>query len=702
MAEVARVGRSTALRRDAILEAVAFAAETLLLRTDWLTAADEVMARLGIAADVSRAYLIENSIDADGSARCLQISEWCAPGVAPQAEDPALDGSSTWTQIGFGRWAAELAAGVTIHGSVSDLPDSERAALRAQDIVSLASFPIFVDGTWWGCVGFDDCIGERDWAGAELEALRAAAGVVGAAISRSLSQEQALAAESRYRSLVEDLPAITYTDINDPVSDTGRIGFISPQIEQLLGYPPERFTGDRGSWFEVVHPDDRGRIVGLGAKDSNLGQIFEEEYRMIAADGSEVWVHDTMRLVATGVGSVEHWQGFLVDITARKEAEQQLRLAEERYRELVEHLPAVAYIESLDASPEAFYISPQVEEIFGYTAQEWTWTPDFWIDHVHPDDRERALEVDEDSNISKLPYSYEYRFLKADGSWSWVRDEATFLRGRGEDGFWQGFLLDITERKEAETGLARALGVEREATKRLRALDEMKNTFLQAVSHDLRTPLAAILGLAVTLERGDVQLEEADARDLARRIAENSRKLDRLVTNLLDLDRLARGIVEPKLHETDAGALVRRALEESDLLASSRVQMDIDSVIVSVDGAKLERIVENLLANTSRHTPSNSTIWIRVKPLDDGVLLMVEDDGPGVPEELREAIFEPFRQGPDAPQHSPGVGVGLALVSRFAQLHGGRAWVQERTGGGASFRVWIPDGAPKQFRLPVG
>ena len=82
----------------------------------------------------------------------------------------------------------------------------------------------------------------------------------------------------------------------------------------------------------------------------------------------------------------------------------------------------------------------------------------------------------------------------------------------------------------------------------------MKNTFLQAVSHDLRTPLAAILGLAITLERGDVELEpQDDAKDLARRIAGNARKLDRLVTDLLDLDRLARGIIEPKLQPTDVG-----------------------------------------------------------------------------------------------------------------------------------------------------
>ena len=113
-------------------------------------------------------------------------------------------------------------------------------------------------------------------------------------------------------------------------------------------------------------------------------------------------------------------------------------------------------------------------------------------------------------------------------------------------------------------------------------------------------------------------------------------------------------------------------------------------MVQAVDIAKVERIVENLLANAVRHAPATTTIWIRVQRAPDGVVIAVEDDGPGVPDELRETIFEPFRQGPDAPEHSPGVGVGLTLVRRFAELMGGRAWVQGREGGGASFRVFLP------------
>ena len=112
--------------------------------------------------------------------------------------------------------------------------------------------------------------------------------------------------------------------------------------------------------------------------------------------------------------------------------------------------------------------------------------------------------------------------------------------------------------------------------------------------------------------------------------------------------------------------------------------------MVRADGSKVERIVENLLANTVRHTPASATIWVSVTATDEGALLAVEDDGAGVAEELRETIFEPFQQGPDAPRHSPGVGVGLTLVRRFAELHGGRAWVESTLGQGATFSVALP------------
>jgi signal transduction histidine kinase len=246
-------------------------------------------------------------------------------------------------------------------------------------------------------------------------------------------------------------------------------------------------------------------------------------------------------------------------------------------------------------------------------------------------------------------------------------------------------------RQAAQRETERALQGERDAVERLKAADEVKNTFLQAVSHDMRTPLTAILGGALTLQRRrELAISEEDAEDMAERLAANARKLNRLVTDLLDLDRLNRGIVDPALAPTDLGSLVSSVIDGLDPAVQARVRVTAQHVVIPVDAAKVERIVENLVMNAVRHTHDGSTIWVRARREPGGALIAVEDDGAGVPPDLREAIFEPFRQGGDGSDPSPGLGIGLSLVARFAELHGGRAWVEEREGGGASFRVFLP------------
>src|SRR6266545_3034084 len=252
---------------------------------------------------------------------------------------------------------------------------------------------------------------------------------------------------------------------------------------------------------------------------------------------------------------------------------------------------------------------------------------------------------------------------------------------------------DVTERRQAEQVLRTAFEREQAATEHLRSLDELKSAFLQAVSHDLRTPLASVLGIALTLERSRGALPTADVEDLYGRLSANARRLDRILRGLLDLDRLARGLVEPRRERVDLGALVAAAVDQTqaDLVGDHPIFVELASVEIAIDSAKVERIVENLLVNASRHTPPGTPIWVRVDPRAPGALLTVADAGPGVPAEQRERIFQPFHRGPGAASHAPGSGVGLALVAQFAGLHGGRAWVEPRAGGGACFQVLLPD-----------
>jgi signal transduction histidine kinase len=249
--------------------------------------------------------------------------------------------------------------------------------------------------------------------------------------------------------------------------------------------------------------------------------------------------------------------------------------------------------------------------------------------------------------------------------------------------------LSVRE-QELKDGLRRELA----AADRLRAADAMKDTFLRAVSHDLRTPLTAMLGVAVTLERTRLNLPREQALDLVGMLVEKTRKLERLLKDLLDLNRLEEGVLEPNRSLTDVRELVHRVVTEVDQLAGWPIDIEAEPIQAFIDGPKVERIVENLLLNTTRHTPPGTRVWVKALARGSDLELIVEDAGPGVPAELAGTIFEAFRRGAGpAPTmaHARGVGIGLSLVARFAALHGGHAWVDERWGGGAAFHVLLPD-----------
>ena len=253
---------------------------------------------------------------------------------------------------------------------------------------------------------------------------------------------------------------------------------------------------------------------------------------------------------------------------------------------------------------------------------------------------------------------------------------------------YTAFFRDITQRRQLQEEQARALEAERAAVRQLEALDELKSTFLTAASHELRTPVAAILGNAKTLQRLGPGMRDGERAALIDAIADRASGLTSLISDLLDVERLRKGTEVLRRETADLRAIVDRATAPF-VGPDHPLTVSVEPLLVEVDVVKAERIVVNLVANAVRHTPAGTPISVRAGRHDDGVLVTVEDGGPGVPEELRSAIFEPFRQGAATSPHSPGVGIGLALVQRFAELHGGRAWVDEAPGGGAAFHVFL-------------
>jgi PAS domain S-box-containing protein len=291
-----------------------------------------------------------------------------------------------------------------------------------------------------------------------------------------------------------------------------------------------------------------------------------------------------------------------------------------------------------------------------------------YLGSIHPEDREFVDVTVRRAREEQRPYAFEHRVLRPDGS---VRTVA----GRGRV---------IVEGSEA----VKMLGTAQDVTEQRQA-DRLREDILSAVSHELRTPLTAILGFAVTLEQRRNHLSEEELTRIVAELLEAARRLERLLVDLLDVERARRGAIALTRQETDVLQLVERAIAACDL-DGRRLDISGRPVQAELDGPKVERIVENLVLNAVKHTPPESSIHVRIDDAPEGVLIAVEDDGPGIADEHKGTVFETFNRGPKALSPAPGAGIGLSLVARFAEAHGGRAWVEDRPGGGASVRVLLP------------
>ena len=259
--------------------------------------------------------------------------------------------------------------------------------------------------------------------------------------------------EALYRALVEQVPAVVYIDSDGQRPDSI---YVSPQAERVFGYPPSAYTADPELWRDNTHPEDRPLVGEAWGRARANGEAFECEYRVRHRDGRWLWVRDGAVPVRGADGRIRAWQGVLHDVTAQKEAERALRGAEEKYRALVENMPAVVYLVAPDDDRRTLYVSPQVERALGYAREEWLDQPDIWMELLHPDDREQTLAAHDAANETGRPWSREYRLIASDGRAVWFRDVATLVRDReGRALHWQGVQLDITELKGAEEELRR-------------------------------------------------------------------------------------------------------------------------------------------------------------------------------------------------------------------------------------------------------
>jgi PAS domain S-box-containing protein len=450
----------------------------------------------------------------------------------------------------------------------------------------------------------------------------------------------------------------------------------SDGVCRVFGFDPEAGEPTEAIVLDRVHPDDRELVLSALEKARALGDPLEVEFRIVHPDGRLRWIHGRGRTLPAPDGTLAR-RVIAQDVTESKEAER-------RYRTLVEHLPLTMFNRPLELHATNLFISPQVEEMLGYAPDQWMSDPELTQNSIHPDDRAWVLEAAARLRDHGDPMDIEYRYVAPDGRVVWVLDRSYLVADEAGDSYVQGFLLDITGRKQAEADRD-LLRDELHRAQKLEALGRLAG----GVAHDFNNMLTAIRGyselLLDRLEPG------SDAHGDAAEIRRATEQAAALPQQLLAFGR--RQSLEPKLVDLNevvaaASTLLRHLVTEAVELVSI---VEATAPTTFVDPGQIEHALVNLALNARDAMPGGGTLTISTRnaDVDDTryVVLSVSDTGTGMDEETRARVFEPFFT--TKPQ-GQGSGLGLASVYGTVTQSDGFVQLESEPGMGTTVELYLP------------
>jgi PAS domain S-box-containing protein len=433
----------------------------------------------------------------------------------------------------------------------------------------------------------------------------------------------------------------------------------------------------------------REAIAYFRAAAAGAPQRFEWQARTFT--GRLFWVD--VNLKAVRVGGTDRLVAVVRDVTARRQAEDALRESDQRFRMLAAAMPQIVCV--LRPDGEAEYVSPAWVEYSGMGLGATRGAG--WLRVLHPDDLQAARDCRLRALKRQRPQDVELRYRAVDGTFRWFLSRLAPIVEGGRVVRLVGAAMDIEESKRA----AQALG---DANERLREADRRKTEFLAMLSHELRNPLAPIRNALYILEHA------APAGDAARRAKEVASRqighVTRLVDDLLDVTRIARGKIELRCADLDLAGVARRTADDYRALMSDRgLALDVDvpaaPVVVHGDATRLAQVLGNLLSNAAKFTPPGGRVSLSLQVEDGRAVIHVRDTGSGIAPEVLPTLFEPFTQARQTIARSEGgLGLGLSLVKGLVALHGGDVAAASEGGErGTDLVVRLPL-APRTERAP--
>ena len=384
------------------------------------------------------------------------------------------------------------------------------------------------------------------------------------------------------------------------------------------------------------------------------------------------------------------------------QAASKLAQAEARYRALIEQIPAISFLAPLDGSTSELYVSPQIETMLGFTAEEWLGNPILWYSQLHPDDQERWQAGFARTINNGEHFKDDYRFISKDGRIVWVHGEARVVSDEmGRPLFLQGVAFDITESKSAEEKTRLQLVNVHLAKVRDEALEasKAKSAFLANMSHELRTPLNAIVGFTEMLQE---DAEDAGQNQLLpdlKQIHSSAKHLLGTIGGILDLSKIEAGRMDLFLESFDLSDMLRDVIgsalplvEENENTLEVECNDDVGEMLA--DMTKVRQILFNLISNAAKFTTSG-IIGLTATRIhtseDDWIRIQVADSGIGMTPEQLAKLFQSFAQADvSTTRKYGGTGLGLAITQRFCEMMGGRIEVASEAAQGTTFTIHLP------------
>jgi len=729
-------------KRESILEAITFSAEQFLKTPDWREKIDIILERLGKEFNASHAYLFEKHPGSNGEMLNSLKYEWTAPGQKPDIQDPKYQNIPV-SETGYERYYQILESGEPFLGSASSNTESGDNQIIPSGIKTLLEMWIFVNGKQWGTIGFDDVVNEREWTAMEVDVIKVAANVLGAAIKRQMDEE-AIKNELAERKRAEHAlilseekfsKAFHTTPVMMSIEDENQLFIdVNKAFINNIGYNREDIIGSRAADLGIVFaPEDIEKIQKILEEQDTFRDI-ELSFRQRSG---KIFIV-LMSIEKFLVNNLIYTLTSALDITERKQAElereqliQELAAKNAESETLRESFAII--VGTFEFSEIIQHILDQIKRVIPYdSASVWKWEDGLqkFISgrNLPPMFAGGNVEfVTDETNAAFLILSGKVPFILNNN----VQEELSDFQEEPHTSInsWLAFplktrgkivgLIALDGKKknqfnEHHTALivtfanqvAIALEnsrlfseLQNELTKREKLIKELesKNTELESftytVSHDLRSPLVTINGFLGYLKKdatsGNLERTTTDIQ----RIQDAVDKMNLLLRKLLELSRIGRIVNPPE--KVPFEDLVREALEiVHGRIETSGVTVQTQSNLPAIHGdrQRLVEVLQNLLDNAAKYMGSQTAPHIEIgqhgEDAEDGKLIFyVKDNGMGIAPEYHERVFGLFNK---LDAKSEGTGVGLALVKRIIEVHGGRIWVESEAEKGSTFYFTLP------------